>query len=71
MNLKIIKFFTMGKKNSSPTDQSRGCLCKDGTYKKECCNGEIQEQGIGALVEQSTSTIVNTNEPRTIVRSNG
>ena len=61
----------MGKKTTSPTDQSRGCLCKDGTYKKECCNGELQEQGVGALVQQSTSIITNTNEPRTIVRSNG
>lgn len=61
----------MAKKTTSPTDQSRGCLCKDGTYKKECCKGELQEQGVGSLVEQSTSTITNTNEARTIVRSNG
>ena len=25
----------------------RGCLCEDGTYKAECCDGSIQGQGIG------------------------
>lgn len=51
---------------SSPTGGKRGCLCKDGTYSAECCNGELQNQGVGSTVEQSTSTIINTNEERTI-----
>jgi hypothetical protein len=58
----------MANKNNSPQDSSRGCLCKNGTYSKDCCNGELLNQGIGALVSQVTSTVVNTNQPRVIVR---
>lgn len=58
-------------KNSSPVGGNRACLCEDGTYSKECCKGEEINQGIGSLVGQSNATtIVNTNEPRTIVRVN-
>jgi hypothetical protein len=33
---------------SSPKNSKRGCLCKDGkTYSKECCEGELINQGIG------------------------
>lgn len=60
----------MAKKNNSPQDSSRACLCKDGTYSKECCKGELINQGIGALVSQVTSTVVNTNQPRIIVSVN-
>jgi hypothetical protein len=37
----------------------KGCQCKDGTYSKECCDG--QAQGVGATIGQSTSTVVNTS----------
>jgi len=58
-------------KNTSPVGGDRACLCEDGTYSKECCKGEEINQGIGSLVGQSTTTtIVNTNEPRTIVSVN-
>jgi hypothetical protein len=56
----------MGNKTTSPKGGKRGCLCKDGTYDSKCCNGELQEQGIGSTVNQQTSTIVNTNTARTI-----
>lgn len=65
----LIKKFM--SKSSSPVGGNRGCLGKDGKYDIENCNGELQEQGIGSTVSQSNSTISNTNEPRTIVRSNG
>jgi hypothetical protein len=58
----------MANKNNSPQDSSRACLCEDGTYSKDCCKGELINQGVGALVSQSSSTIVNTNQPRVIVR---
>ena len=61
----------MGNKTSSPKGGKRGCLCKDGKYSSECCKGELQEQGIGALQGQQSSSITNTNEPRVLVRSNG
>lgn len=51
---------------SSPKGGKRGCLCDDGTYSSKCCNGDLQNQGIGSLVNSSTQTVVNTNEPRTI-----
>jgi hypothetical protein len=60
----------MANKNNSPQDSSRACLCQDGTYSKDCCKGELINQGIGALVGQVTSTVVNTNAPRVIVSVN-
>lgn len=56
----------MANKNSSPKDSATACLCKDGTYSKDCCNGELINQGVGALVSQGGSTVVNTNQPRVI-----
>jgi len=53
-------------KNSSPVGGKRACLCKNGTYSSECCDGKLQSQGIGALEGQEGSTIVNTNTTRTI-----
>jgi hypothetical protein len=58
----------MANKKTSPDDGTRACLCKDSTYSRACCKGEEINQGIGALVQQSSSTIVNNNEARTIVR---
>jgi len=53
-------------KTSSPKGGNRGCLCADGTYSIECCDGELQSQGVGSLVQSVASTIVNTNAPRII-----
>jgi hypothetical protein len=61
----------MGNKTSSPKGGKRGCLCKDGKYSSECCQGELQEQGIGSTVAQSSGAVTNTNAPRTIVTNNG
>jgi hypothetical protein len=59
----------MGNKTSSPKGGKRGCVCKDGTYSSKCCNGELQEQGIGALQEQTTSTVTNTDTTRVITHN--
>lgn len=56
---------------TSPKGGKRGCLCDDGTYKKECCTGELQNQGIGATVSQSTATYTNTNNGTTTVTQRG
>lgn len=57
------------KSKTSPKGGNRGCLCTDGTYKKECCNGDLQAQGIGATLSQGGEALINNvNEPRTIVR---
>ena len=65
---KLINFMS---KTTSPKGGKRGCLCKDGTYKSECCNGELSEQGVGSLVGQETSVVNNVDGVRTIVSSNG
>jgi hypothetical protein len=54
-------------KTSSPLGGNRACLCANGTYSKDCCDGELQSQGVGSLVQSVTTTITNTNAPRTIV----
>jgi hypothetical protein len=65
---KLIKI--MGK-TTSPKGGKRGCLCKDNTYDSKCCNGELQEQGIGSTVSQGGATITVVDGVKTIVRSNG
>jgi hypothetical protein len=60
------------KSKTSPKGGKRGCLCDDSTYSKECCNGDLQNQGIGATTNQNaTPSITNIDGTRTIVRSNG
>lgn len=54
------------KSKTSPIGGNRGCLCKDGTYSKECCEGELSQQGVGATEGQGVSNVTNTNEPRVI-----
>lgn len=35
---------------TSPKSGKRGCLCRDGRrYSRECCNGDIMNQGIGNI----------------------
>lgn len=49
----------MAKKSynkTSPIGGKRGCLCKNGKYSTRCCKGENIQQGVGSLVNQSTST---------------
>lgn len=57
------------KSKTSPKGGKRGCLCEDGTYNSECCNGDLQNQGIGSTVNQSESTVINTTEPTTTVHT--
>jgi hypothetical protein len=45
---------------SSPRGGKRGCLCKNGTYDKKCCDGSLQAQGIGNTYGQ---TITITSVP--------
>ena len=34
---------------TSPKGGTRGCLCEDGTYNRNCCDGSLQAQGIGLI----------------------
>ena len=38
---------------TSPKGGSRGCLCDDNTYSKNCCDGTLQAQGIGVIQKQN------------------
>jgi hypothetical protein len=67
--MKAKKEKTLSK--TSPKGGKRGCLCDDGTYKAECCDGTLQNQGVGRIVNQGTSVINNTNAPRTLNTTNG
>jgi hypothetical protein len=42
---------------TSPKNQRRGCLCKNGTYSRKCCNGKMINQGIGSLTGGSSAVI--------------
>jgi hypothetical protein len=58
------------KSKTSPKGGNRGCLCKDETYKKECCNGDLQAQGVGATLSQGGESLINNVDgTRTIVRT--
>jgi len=50
---------------SSPKDSKRGCVCPDGTYSVECCDGTLEAQGIGSLQGQNDSNKTITRETRT------
>lgn len=54
-------------KTTSPKGGKKGCLCQDGTYSSKCCTGELPNQGVGSLVNQEVSNVVNTNQVRVIV----
>jgi len=34
---------------TSPKGGSRGCICDDNTYHKDCCDGSMMAQGIGVI----------------------
>ena len=59
------------KSKTSPKGGKRGCLCDDDTYSKECCNGDLQNQGIGKTSGVDNVTITEENGVRTITRING
>ena len=63
----------MAEKIPSPKGGKRGCLCKDGTYNKKCCDGSLEAQGIGKTASVSTPNVVVTEVDgvRTVIRQNG
>jgi hypothetical protein len=50
---------------TSPKGGKRGCLCDNGKYSPECCDGTLQNQGVGSLV-QNTDSITHNVVPRNI-----
>tara|TARA_R100001460_G_scaffold35948_1_gene69081 strand:- start:470 stop:838 length:369 start_codon:yes stop_codon:yes gene_type:complete len=35
--------------NAVPSGSRRGCMCKDGTYSRKCCDGTLRSQGVGRI----------------------
>ena len=62
---------TKTKSKTSPKGGKRGCLCDDNTYSKECCNGDLQNQGIGTTTGVDSVTVTENNGVRVITRVNG
>ena len=56
---------------ASPKGGKRGCLCKDGKYSTECCDGTLAAQGVGSDREQSTATINHVVTERVISEARG
>lgn len=56
---------------TSPQGGDRGCLCPDGTYSVNCCDGSLEAQGIGATTGHVISNVTNTNQPVTVVTQRG
>ena len=65
-----LKDFFKTTSEISPKGGNKGCLCEDGSYSKECCDGSLQAQGIGSENSQGISIVNNVNEVRTMVRVN-
>lgn len=53
---------------TSPSGGRRGCLCKDGTYSRKCCDGSLQAQGIGSITR--TLFFLYTEEGEKFVQEN-
>ena len=32
-----------------PSGSRRGCMCKNGTYSRKCCDGTLRSQGVGKI----------------------
>lgn len=59
------------KSKTSPIGGKKGCLCDDDTYSKECCKGELRQQGVGKTSGVDSVTITEVSGVRTITRVNG
>lgn len=53
----------------SPKSDNRACLCPDGTYSRECCDGSFEAQGIGSITQ--THFLLLTEDRETIVQEQG
>lgn len=55
---------------TSPKGGKRGCLCENGTYHKDCCKGELINQGVGSDQSNAQSTITKVDTQRVITNNN-
>ena len=54
---------------TSPKGLGNVCMCPDGSYSEDCCNGDIIAQGIGKLDSGTSVVRTSANGVRTISRS--
>jgi len=59
------------KSKTSPKGGKRGCLCKDGKYSSNCCDGSLEAQGIGSITGVDSVTTTTNDGTRVIIRQNG
>ena len=59
------------KSKTSPSNDKEGCLCKNGKYSKRCCKGELLNQGVGKITNQSESVKNNQIKERVITNDRG
>ena len=49
-------------RSSSPRNKKRGCLCRDGSYSRDCCDGTYFAQGVGNVTKTETTYTEETIE---------
>ena len=54
---------------TSPKGGSRGCLCDDNTYHKDCCDGSMMAQGIGIII--ATNDFISLENGFNLLQENG
>lgn len=60
--------FKTPSKASPKAGSKRGCLCEDGSYHVDCCDGSLQAQGIGKTqsTQPENTTVVDVSGVRQI-----
>jgi hypothetical protein len=43
---------------SSPRNNRRACLCRDGSYSRDCCDGDYFAQGIGNVTGEGITDVI-------------
>jgi len=66
---------------TSPKGGNRGCLCDDNRYSIECCDGNLQAQGIGnitglarvapVMLQENGDKVLQENNSTIIIENNG
>lgn len=54
---------------TSPKGGSRGCICEDNTYHKDCCDGSMMAQGIGTI--QKINEFISLENGFNLLQENG
>jgi len=70
-----MKHWETPSRSSPQGGGTRGCLCRDNTYSRKCCDGSLRAQGIGNIsrtepvtyiVTQANDYLITQNEDKLI-----